>query len=152
MLLQPREQDGEPGAAPDSHHLGATAQLPLLIEQIDDARAALRQQRGDHRAVEAHQRDRGQDDAQCEEQPAADLASQELQGQHIRPRREPDARAVQRVQKVAGAEAEEGDADEQEGEPAFNTHAQVQPARHAHHSPTFLMPLSSSLSRAPVLA
>ena len=112
VLLEPGEQDRQTGAAPDSHHLGAPAQLPLLIEQIDDARVALGQQRGDHRAVEAHQRDRGQDDAQSEEQPAADLASQELQGEIIRPGREPDSRAVQRAQNVARTEAEEGDADE----------------------------------------
>jgi hypothetical protein len=41
------------------------------------------------------------------------------------------------VQKVSGAETEERDADDEQDKPAFDAHANVQPAGHTHHQLTF---------------
>src|SRR5205823_13896138 len=114
VLLEPAEQGGEPGAAPQGDHPGAFLQEPVVVDDLGEGPVPPREEGAEDGLGQLVER--VQDDAETEggEQPEPRVSVKELEGQVVKDVWEHEARTVDVSQRIADAQANQDHPDHQE--------------------------------------
>src|SRR5207244_9630211 len=127
VLLQTAEQVRESRAAANHDDLGASTQVPVVIDDVHDALVALGlDERREQRRVELPDGEEDQAQAGADEEGAARPSGKELQGGVVDEARE-GVLDVDLAQEVSETQAHNGDASQQQKQPALDVHAEVEP-------------------------
>jgi len=125
VVLQPAQDGGHTGAAADADDAGAALPAPKAVE-MGGHLAVADPKRRQQRSVERHQPPNGETKPDQPKQPRPQLARQELQGQIENPHRV-DAGQINGAQQIGQPQAEKGDADDEDDQPAFDAQPRHQP-------------------------